>query len=477
MSEDLSARVRRSILALQGRQALIMAMNLLVGIILARKLDPAVFGLYGIATFCLSLVTMATDFGMGASLVQRKEDFGRHEVSVAFTLQSIVAIAASILIWLLAPLSLALYKEAPRELVWIIRSMVGPIILSPIITIVRIQLEREIQFQKLATIEVISIVFGNAVVLGMAFLDYGVWSFVVGNLSGTLLAVVLSIGMARYMPRIVFDSKLSREMLSFGMFFQFETLTNAAAGWIIPLVSGVRLGPAAVGFLTWASSNGRRPLMVVESVMKVAFPHFSRLQDDPVELSRQVGLYFRRLLTLCYAWAFLAFMLGEPMTRIVYTEKWLPGLIPLQLFATGLVFDVANWVGGMTLTAVGGVRRTARWTLIKSTLAIAGALLLVEPLGMSGIPLASIVASIVSGVGIMIDLRRRISLPWSLLWSPAAPFALAAALYLPIHILAPESAQWLRWLFAAGASSWVAWKMRVEFKRPSPDRPATEVLD
>lgn len=451
---DLGSKVRTSILALQGRQAIMLLVNLGVGIILARKLGPEIFGIYGIATFCLSLITMATDFGLAGSLVQRKEAFGEHEISVAFTLQTGVSILAATLLWILAPLSLHIYKSAPQELVWIIRSLAVPILFSPIGTTARLQLERDIQFHKIATIDVVALVVGNTVLLSMVFLGYGVWSFVWGNLAGAAATSIVSWSMIRYRPRFRIDLKLTRELFSFGIFFQFGNISNEAAGWIIPLISGASLGPAAVGLLTWASSNGRRPLMIVDNVMRVAFPHFSRLQDQPEELGRQVGLYFRRLLLICYAWALLGLLLAAPMTHFVYTDKWMPGVAALQLFALGLSLDVANWVGGMSLTAVGAVKETAKWTLVKSTLAIAGAFIGVHYLGLIGIPVASILASLVSGVGILVNLRKRVPFDLSVLWKPAIPYLLAGAVYAPAMVVGGQIRDVSAWLIGAAVIAW-----------------------
>jgi len=463
MSQDLGAKVRTSILALQGRQAVIMAVNVVVGVILARKLGPAVFGLYGIATFCLSLITMATDFGIGGSLVQRKGVFGEHEVSVVFTLQTGISVAAATLVWILAPLSLSIYRQAPHELVWIIRSLSLSILLSPIGTTARLQLEREIQFHKIATIDISGMVVSNAVILGMVYSGMGVWSFVAGNIANALATTFGAWLVIRYRPRFVIDWKLVRELLSFGIFFQFGNITNEAAGWIIPLIAGASLGPAAVGLLTWASSNARRPLMVVDNVMRVAFPHFSRLQEHPEELGRQVGLYFRRLLLLCFAWTFLSILLGAPMTHLVYTDKWLPGLVALQLFAFGLALDVVNWVGGMTLNAVGGVKDTAKWTLTKSILAICGAFLGLHLWGINGIPLASIVASLISGTGILFHLRKRIPIHFPDLWMPSIPFLLAGLAYLPFWFLGGGARLAGGWCIGVGMIGWTAWKGYKEF--------------
>jgi PST family polysaccharide transporter len=457
-SHELGSKVRRSIVALQGRQVIVLAINMVVGIILARLLDPSIFGLYGIATFCLSLVTMATDFGIAGSLIQRKDSFGEHEISVAFTLQFLVAVLAAVLVWIAAPLSLLVYRQAPHELVWIIRSLTLPILFSPVATTARLQLEREIHFHTIATIDISALVASNAVILAMIFSGKGVWSLVGGNIANAVATAIASWVVVRVRPRFAFDRKLSRELLSFGVFFQFGNIANQAAGWIVPLIAGAGLGPAAVGLLTWASSNARRPLIVVENVMRVAFPHFSRLQEDPPALARQVELYFRRLLLLCYSWTFLAFVLGTTVTRIVYTEKWVPAVLALQLFALGLVLDIANWVGGMTLTAIGGVKETAWWTLAKSLLAIGGACLGVWWIGLPGIPLASIAASSVSGLGILLRLARRIPLRASEIWMPAVPFVVAALLYLPLWISGGLPKAIAQWVLGALAVAWTAWR-------------------
>jgi len=453
VSGALGAKVRTSILALQGRQAFLLLLSLGVGIILARKLDPSTFGLYAIATFCLSLVTMATDFGLAGSLVQRKQDIGLHEISVAFTLQFLVACGAGLLVWLAAPLALLVYGPKHPELVWIVRSLVPGILLSPVLTTAKVQLERGIQFAKIARIDIAGAVVGQAVVLACVYAGLGVWSFVISNLAGTAAAAIVSWSMIRIHPRVRFDRVLSRELFSFGVFFQFGNIANEAAGWIIPLISGAHLGPAAVGLLTWASSNGRRPLMVVDNVMRVAFPHFSRLQDDPEELARQVGLYLRRLLLICYLWFLLGWNLAEPMTRIVYTAKWLPGVPALQIFAAALALDVANWVGGMTLTAIGGVKSTASWTLVKSLLAIGLAFALVGPFGLAGIPLASAIASLVSGAGIVVLLKRKVPVALLPHLLSALPFVACGALVWSVRTLFPAWGELVAWTLSAIAGS------------------------
>lgn len=463
MSQPMESKVRRSILALQGRQAVLLLIQLGIGIHLARLLGPETFGIYGIATFCLSLITLIADFGLAGSLVQRKADFGEHEISVAFTLQTGISLVAAVAVWFLAPFSLQVYRQAPHELVWIIRSLTLQIVLSAVATTAKLQLEREIQFHKVATIDIVAMIGGNAVLLAMVHLGYGIWSFVGGTVTTALLTATVAWAMIQHRPKLRWDTKLVREFLSFGLPFQFTNITNDAAGWIIPLVSGAWLGPVAVGLLTWSSSNGRRPLMVVENVMRVAFPHFSRLQENPAELGRQVSLYFRRLLMLCWAWTFLAVLLGTPMTILVYTEKWEPGVLALQLFAAGLVADVVNWVGGMTLNAIGGVRETAKWTTVKSVMSIGGAVVLVKLFGLAGIPLASLLASAVSSAGILWHLRHKIPIDHSQIWKPAVPFALAGAAYAPFALAGGAWQTPARWVFGFGAMLWTTFGLVSEF--------------
>jgi hypothetical protein len=89
-----------------------------------------------------------------------------------------------------------------------------------------------------------------------------------------------------------------------------------------------------------------------------------------------------------------------------------------------------------------------------------------------GIPLASFLASVISGAGILIDLRKRIPVDFSHLWKPGIPILLIGMCYLPFFA-APLLWQGVaRWTLGVAIVAWSGWWALREF-RPNHSRVAT----
>src|SRR4051794_12855689 len=87
---NLNRQAKRGIKLLLGRQVLLQILTLGGGIILARTLTPAEFGLYAIATFVVSTISLFGDFGLSPLLIQRKQEISARDLQVGFTLQQII---------------------------------------------------------------------------------------------------------------------------------------------------------------------------------------------------------------------------------------------------------------------------------------------------------------------------------------------------------------------------------------------------
>lgn len=427
---SLGRKARVGIKVMQARQILLQGLQLVVGILLARLLGPAEFGIYAIATFAVGQISSFSNFGIASALVQQREEISHRDLAVAFTAQTGFVLLLGGALFLLAPLLLHVYPQAPPSLIWLVRALLLPLLLSPLRTMASLTLERRLEFPKLAIVDVCETVVFQGVSLACAWSGLGIWSFALAALARALAGTAAVLAVAPWVPRFAWDPAVVRRLITFGSGFQLQQMVNEAGGWLTPLLAGSLLGPAAVGLLTWSSSNGKRPLMLVETVMRVAYPHLSRLQSDPAEAHRILSRYLRWLMVPASAWLVWGVAFAEPLTRIVYTEKWLPGVPLLQLFALGLGFDIVNWVVGVAGNALGMTGRIAWWVTVKSASALLVAIAAMPLLGALAVPAAWVVASIVSGVGILACVSKRLEAPLSpAIWRiflPAA--ALAAAL-------------------------------------------------
>lgn len=390
---DLDRRAKQGITSLLLRQGLIQIATFAGGVVLARLLTPSQFGLFAIATFLVSLFAVLGDLGLAASLIQRRNDLTNRDLSVAFTLEQISALSISCVLFCVAPILVGLFRNAPPGTVWLVRVLVLSFYLTSWRSISVLQLERQLRFKGLARIEALEVILYQFVAAALALKGLGTWSLVVAVSVRTLVGVVCLYLLAPYPVRLCLDTKLAKQILRFGFPFQSQTIMNSLGGWVLPCIGGVFLGPSGVGLLTWASANGRKPLLVVDSVMRVAFPHFSRLQQEKARLEETVDRYLTYLILSSNLWFALVLTAGPSLVTWIYTSKWLPGLLPLDLFALSLVFDVTGWVTGLSVNALGSVGDVTRLTMLRTIITLLLSVPFVVIWGLAGIPGAYLLGS------------------------------------------------------------------------------------
>lgn len=386
----------KGIRALLGRQAAIQVANLLLGVALARILVPAEFGLFAIATFFVQSVSLLGTFGLAPSLVQRREELTEHALQVGFTVQQVLTTVIVGVIFVVSPAVAGWFPHSPAATVWLVRALAVSLYLGSWRAMSVLQLERRLRFGVLAWIEVVETIAYQGTALGMAISGYGVWSFVWATLARGILGTVLTYGAAPWPVRLRFDRTLAWQLLRFGVPFQVQSFANQAGSWVTPMVAGSLLGPASVGLLTWASSTGRKPLVLVDNVMRVAFPHMSRLQDDADEVERVLLRYLKLMLAGGAFWMVGLIGGGESLVRFIYGPRWVAAVPAMMLYGGVLFADIFSWMLGVTMNGLGNVRITSRVLILREVLFASIAVLLLFRIGLLAVPIASLAAGAMS---------------------------------------------------------------------------------
>src|SRR5512147_1620667 len=90
---ELKKKSLTGIGSLMGRQFLVYGVMFVGNIVLARILLPQTFGIYAIVTFIVQFFSTFSDVGIGAALIQKKDELTEVELSTLFWLQQILASA------------------------------------------------------------------------------------------------------------------------------------------------------------------------------------------------------------------------------------------------------------------------------------------------------------------------------------------------------------------------------------------------
>jgi lipopolysaccharide exporter len=135
-------------------------------------------------------------------------------------------------------------------------------------------------------------------------------------------------------PTLVFHWPSAQGLVSFGIPFQINDVVNFVKDAITPVFVGIYSGNSAVGYVTWARNFAFAPIVLSEGFTKVSFPAFSRIQDEKGLLASTVELSFRCITLVMFPVTTMAFVFGPEITRIVFTEKWLPGITAFYFYCT-----------------------------------------------------------------------------------------------------------------------------------------------
>ncbi|MFQ5570584.1 MAG: oligosaccharide flippase family protein [Rhodothermales bacterium] len=405
-TNDVGKRAKKGIRQLLVRQVALLVLTFAGGVVLARVLDPAEFGMFGITTFLVNVLALFGDCGLAPSLIQRKADLSDRDLHVGFTLQQVLVTVVVVALWLLAPWLASFYPKASGELIWLVRALAFSLYLHTWRSISALQLERKLEYKRLAVVEVVEKLSYQVVAVTMAVLGFGVWSLVSAVLIRGVLGTVLVYSVAPWPVRLGFDKEVAREILRFGLPFQLQRIIGNAKDWVAPTLVASLIGPDAVGFLMWGTSNGRKPMQLIQNVIRVSFPHFSRLQDKPAEVERILSKYQVYFLGLTGLWFSILVAAGYDLTRWIYTDKWLPAVPVLMLAGFLLGLNVVSWSTKTALAGLGQVRFTTRVTIVATVLSLGLGVALVLVIGFIGVPIAHILSLLLTVPWLYTGLRR-----------------------------------------------------------------------
>lgn len=392
---DVNRRARRGIRVLLVRQVFVLLLTFGSGVVLARALPPADFGLFAIALFIITLAGMLTELGLQPALIQRAGELGEHDLRAALAVQQTAVTAVVVALWLGAGWLPSAYPKASQTLVWMVRLLSLELYLASWRDMSETLLERALRYERLAPIDVAGSIAYAAVAIVAAVRGGGAYSFVIAFLSSSVLRTVLLYRAAPWPMRPIVDGRAVRPLLRVGIPVQVGRIVNQAQYWVTPTLVATLIGPDAVGLLQWASGNGRKPLEFLENVVRVSFPHFSILQDDAPEVERLLSRYVLVFALVCGLWLAVLAVAGHDLVELVYTARWDPAVPALVLFAgVGLLVSLRVIVA-TALVGLGRMVYVARVSAIGALVTIGASAGLVLAVGAIGIPLGQLVGAIV----------------------------------------------------------------------------------
>ena len=340
----------------------------IVSIVLARLLEPTVYGTVALVSVFTTILGVFVDSGMGRALIQKKnaDDL---DFSSVFYFNIVMGLALYAIMFFAAPVIAGFYKLP--ELTPLVRMLSLSLIISGIKNVQQAYVSRHMLFKRFFYATLGGTIGAAILGIWMAYRGYGVWALVAqGLFNGTVDTIILWVTV-KWRPKKMFSFERLKEMFSFGWKLLVSALLDTGYNELRSLIIGKLYTTADLAFYNKGKTFPHTVVSNINSsIDSVLLPTMSARQDEP---ERVRAMTRRAIKTSTYI--MMPMMMGlavcaEPLVRIILTEKWLPCVPFLRIFCFTYAFYPVHTANLNAITAMGRSDLFLKLEIIKKVMGL-----------------------------------------------------------------------------------------------------------
>jgi O-antigen/teichoic acid export membrane protein len=338
----IKSRAARGFCALATRYGLVVGLNASGTILVSRLLGPREWGIWAVGQFLYLAAQEIFGRGIPAFLIKKSEYPSAAELRAVAALQNTAALALSLLI-AAAALIAGRYFAAPELRLILAATAVASFLFAwrgvPVA-----MLERELEFGKLALVEIGDAIVFNVAAIALVLVTHSLVALVEALLLRSILPTVFVYGLARLKPSIgCWESKCILRVTEFGFSYVGASILGMAVFSIQPFVVGPIAGARALGYVQMSASLYATLLFATAAVLRVSFSAYSRLSQWPEQLYASVRDNLTFLTTVQVPLIVFFAGLSPIWVPLVFGPQWTPMSEVILLQAPGYFLAAIFW--------------------------------------------------------------------------------------------------------------------------------------
>ncbi|WP_207432135.1 lipopolysaccharide biosynthesis protein [Sabulibacter ruber] len=303
--------------------------TLSVFVVLARILDPEVFGLLSFALVFVNIFVAVINDGIVTAII-RKAEPTETDYNTAFWL----CIGCSVPAFLFLISTAGFFEDLTdsKGLAIVMRATSLIILTTGLSSIHEVWLRRRMDFRTIAIRSSISVSLGGAIGVILALQGFGVYSVLAQQLTTAICQLCLLWFTTSWRPGMKVSKESLKEIVNFSKFIALSNLSNAANQNSDIFFVTYYLGPVATGIYTTGKRISSTLNTVISSaLLRVSMPAFAKLQNDDAGLAKMY-LHATTLTAMVTAPVFIGIaVLSEDITILVLGEKWIKAVPVMQV--------------------------------------------------------------------------------------------------------------------------------------------------
>ncbi|PYP94625.1 MAG: hypothetical protein DMD38_15200 [Gemmatimonadetes bacterium] len=353
-------------------------------LIVARLLTPEDYGLVGMASIYLGVITLVSEFGLGSTVITLR-DLSEEEVAQLNGLSVLFGVG-SFTVSCAAAIPLGRFFHAP-ELPAVVVALSAAFVITAFKTVPFSLLQRDMRFRALALMDT-----GRALLLAVSMIAFAVlglryWTLVIGGLLSSALSTGAVLALRRH--RFAWPRQHS---LSHALTFSGHVLVGRLSWYAYSnadfLVAGRILGKAALGLYEVGWNLANIPIDKITSLVSQVTPAvFSAVQTDHAALRRYLLRITEGLALITFPASLGLALVAPDFVLLTLGAKWQGAIVPLQLLAVSAGFRAVTPLLPQVLNAVGASRLAMRYAVLCAVVLPTGFYLLGKVWGTTGLAL------------------------------------------------------------------------------------------
>ena len=316
-----------------------MLISFASNLVLARILTPDDYGMIGMLLIFISISNTFIDGGFGTALVQKKNPTS-DDYSTIFYWNIIVSVLLTGLLYVTSPYISSFYGLP--LLSDILRVMGFILIINAFGVIQSNILQKNMQFKKMAIINLIANAVSSIIAIIMALYGYGVWSLVARALINAVLISLALWVTTQWKPILSFKIEAFKSLGKFGGMILLSNLVETMYTEIQGLVIGKVFSAKTLGYYTQAKRLEEIPTLGLSSAInQSSFPVYAKFQDDKYFLTTLVRKYIKVLSFVVIPAYTILILIANPLIHTLFTAKWASSVEIFQILCfIGMIYPL-----------------------------------------------------------------------------------------------------------------------------------------
>lgn len=365
----------------------------IVSIILARLLDPVVYGTVALVTVFTTILQVFVDSGFGMALVQKRNS-DEIDFSTVFYFNIVICAFLYLIMFILAPFIARFYDNEQLSLIIRILSLV--LVVSGFKSIQSVYVAKHLMFKKFFFATLVGTVISAGVGIFMAYKGYGVWALIAQNLLNQGIDTIILWITVGWRPKRVFSFKRLKSLFSFGWKLLASALLDVGYNQLRALIIGKKYSAEDLAYYNRGEQIPNLAISNINnSIDSVLLPSMAIAQED----KQRVKQMLKRSISVS-SFVLLPVMAGIAVTAnslvaVLLTEKWNAAIPYMQLFCLIYAFYPIHTANLNAMKAMGRSDYFLKLEIIKKIIGI-GLLLGAMWISVQAIVISLLIANLLS---------------------------------------------------------------------------------